>query len=149
MADIYRGASTVWVWLGLANEDGTADAIRDVLTRLNELSSTLIALPGETTILPSEVNLPDLDAPMWNALDGIINNPWFLRLWVIQEAALAQNISCLLGSHVIDWKVLEETVASAPQLRRLQDANGRKVRVIDGPLTSNIAVFYCRNMYQN
>jgi hypothetical protein len=149
MADIYRSATTVWVWLGLAKGAGTTEALKDVLPRMNEISTILMAVPGEETILPSEVNLPELDSPVWDALDGILNNPWFLRLWIVQEAALGRNISCLLGSHVIDWKVLEEAVTCAPQLRHLQDTHGRKPRVIEGNLTSNMGVFYCRNMYQD
>jgi hypothetical protein len=149
MSDIYRGAAKVWIWLGIAEGPGFTEAINEVLPRIDKISSRLLSLPGEQTLLPSEFNLPDLDSPMWDALDKILNNPWFLRLWIVQEAALARNISCLLGSHVIEWKDLEEAVNSTAQLRHLQDAHGRKPKVSDGPWSSNAGVFYCRNMYQD
>jgi hypothetical protein len=59
----------------------------------------------EVVTKPEVLQLPPLTSP-WTALHNIVSSPWFDRLWILQEAALAGDISFLCGRHVIEWKVL-------------------------------------------
>ncbi len=40
----------------------------------------------------------------WRALRRLMCHPWFERIWVVQEVALARNIRILYGSEEIEWR---------------------------------------------
>ena len=42
----------------------------------------------------------------WAALYRLFNNPWFERVWVVQEAVVASKLSVLYGGHYIRWNLL-------------------------------------------
>ncbi|ORY16386.1 heterokaryon incompatibility protein-domain-containing protein [Clohesyomyces aquaticus] len=84
MHQIYRRAHTVWIWLGPPVE-GTAAAIQMLL---------------DFTASAKRVD-------MRKRVYQVANNPWFDRLWVIQEAALARRPQFLIGLHEIEWTVMK------------------------------------------
>lgn len=43
------------------------------------------------------LGLPSIDENDWQGLMNILQNPWFTRVWVIQELALARDCFSLLG----------------------------------------------------
>lgn len=93
MADVYKTAARVIVWLG-----------------------------QEPTYVPEQLDLallPDRHA-IWKGrpiLDWvlewrILGRPWFFRLWVFQEAVFARRISILLGTELTTWDTLSDTSCS-------------------------------------
>jgi hypothetical protein len=44
----------------------------------------------------------------WEALGSLFQQPWFSRVSVVQEVAVASNIRIVYGNIVIPWDVLEE-----------------------------------------
>jgi SpoVK/Ycf46/Vps4 family AAA+-type ATPase len=47
-----------------------------------------------------------VDGIQWVALRDLFNNPWFGRVWVVQEAALARRVRVLYNDFEIDWDTL-------------------------------------------
>lgn len=41
-----------------------------------------------------------------SSTENFFNNPWFERVWIIQEVSLAQQAYCYIGEHCIDWTTL-------------------------------------------
>ncbi|KAK4231677.1 heterokaryon incompatibility protein 6,OR allele [Podospora fimiseda] len=62
----------------------------------------------------------DLEDKQWNAviqaLIFLLQRPWFLRTWIIQEAALAKNATVVCGSHFVDWETFCRAVSYAIDL---------------------------------
>ncbi|KAK4446123.1 HET-domain-containing protein [Podospora aff. communis PSN243] len=77
MARVYASASRVLVWLGNDEGDG-ANALRSLLR---------MARPGAQP-LPSDSG----------ALCALLKRPWFTRMWVLQEVAVARQVSVMYGS---------------------------------------------------
>jgi hypothetical protein len=105
MCNIYRGATKVWAWIGNAVE-ATVEII-SLTPRIISLRKDLqIRVTMEVVTKPEVLQLPPFTSPVWAALHNIVSSPWFDRLWILQEAALAGDISFLCGRHVIEWNVL-------------------------------------------
>lgn len=105
MCNIYRGATKVWAWIGNAVE-ATVEII-SLMPRIISLRKDLqTRVTMEVVTKPEVLQLPPLTSPVWAALHNIVSSPWFDRLWILQEAALAGDISILCGRHVIEWNVL-------------------------------------------
>lgn len=88
MNRIYRYAAKVWVWLG----------IPEYPERVSEAMDTLESLKGTRVIDLSRFGLP-----LRSAICHLELNGWFRRLWVVQEAALAKEISFLSGDVELQW----------------------------------------------
>ncbi|KAH8803481.1 heterokaryon incompatibility protein-domain-containing protein [Xylogone sp. PMI_703] len=97
MDDVYHKASSVQVWLGDAAED--SDSARDFIDQITELSSLdrLVKDPSTTRL--------------WLALSRLMQRRWFTRRWIIQELALAQNITLHCGSRSIEWGQFADAVS--------------------------------------
>ena len=116
MRDIYRQASEVLIWLGLET-DTTATAI-DFMTRIN----WWILGKGLPDIIPYETPLsllePVLEINLQRegfraallALLEFMKRPWWGRIWVSQEYAMATKVRFLCGRLVMEWPILETFV---------------------------------------
>ena len=93
MAEIYKIASGVIVWLG-QKSDFSLDEIDLVIHPDPHLEWR-----GKTVI-------------NWVLEWAVFARPWFFRLWVFQEAVFAQHISILLGPVLMHWEALTEVAAS-------------------------------------
>ncbi|KAF3809590.1 hypothetical protein GCG54_00012876 [Colletotrichum gloeosporioides] len=86
MADIYRRANSVLVWLGDANDAETA---MRVLSRMSRSIG------------------PELDtnekAAIISSLDILLQRPWFSRRWIIQEIVRNHDVSMHCGSSSLSW----------------------------------------------
>jgi Heterokaryon incompatibility protein (HET) len=106
MADIFRSASTVIVWLG-EQETETPLAI--------ELLGPLTAAPPDKL---DDLKKLQIDDPRmlevlgecggsithWRALKRMFSRTWFSRIWVVQEISFAENIVILCGSFFLSWE---------------------------------------------
>ena len=41
--------------------------------------------------------------PEWKRYEGLINRPWFSRVWVLQEIGLASSAIVMSGKDEMDW----------------------------------------------
>ena len=109
MGMIYSLAREVQVWLGPSNEETpTVVHLIEKLNRLAQKSSESLKLPLE--------QLFDLDSNKWEQVNDLevgpewvpflrfLENPWFSRVWIIQEVALARGCAWLhCGDTVRVW----------------------------------------------
>jgi hypothetical protein len=109
MKDIYSHAIRVIVWLGGSQE------IEADLMRINHghLSQHSIDLRLEHTYFE-----------VWTRLVArLFNQPWFHRVWVIQEVVFAAEAIVLGGNYSIKWKQLVDAAVAVkedPQVTALQ-----------------------------
>ncbi|KAF5700714.1 Het6 heterokaryon incompatibility [Fusarium globosum] len=102
MRHIYSGATLVNAWLGPADpEEATAAGmITSTLAkrRPNEFREQEY-FPQNDYLL--ELGLPARNSPAWEALNSMLNAPYFSRIWILQELALATTYTILWGDLVI------------------------------------------------
>ncbi|KAK6189420.1 hypothetical protein LQW54_013278 [Pestalotiopsis sp. IQ-011] len=148
MHSIYRQATQVWVWLG--SDPGHEEEAIALLPKIAAVGKEMEDLPwGPALNQPSPVDkgLPAFRSPQWQAVTKISNNKWFLRLWIVQEAALPKKIRVLYGQEEISWDVLGDVVDVAAALRfQLCDADGYKPPKLAQGLPT---VFSIRNFTQS
>ena len=112
MRRIYQQAERVVVDLGEAVDEVVegAELISSLLTK----TVTLLKEHGTNWTVPQirfeEFGLPSAEAQDWKALAFLLCQPWFRRVWIIQEFALAQNISMVYGNTILPWQDLYWTV---------------------------------------
>ncbi|KAL8783698.1 MAG: hypothetical protein Q9213_004437 [Squamulea squamosa] len=115
MRDIYKQASEVLIWLG-PESNTTAMAI-DFMSKIPWLISgsdppQLIpydTLSGESSLksrLKTMLQLDDFQE-RWIALSQFLKRPWWGRIWVSQEIALASKARFFCGNLVIEMPVVE------------------------------------------
>ncbi|KAH6713218.1 heterokaryon incompatibility protein-domain-containing protein [Leptodontidium sp. MPI-SDFR-AT-0119] len=108
MADIYGQATEVLIWLGESTE-GT----KDVMLYLKRIGQKFLDRGGEI-LEPRDERSPENDAlwkdmiddPNLEKTDLIWTRPWFSRVWIIQELALASRAMVHCGDVSMDWEVL-------------------------------------------
>ncbi|KAH9985554.1 HET-domain-containing protein [Xylariaceae sp. FL0662B] len=130
MADIYRSAQRVIVWLGAADE--FTQPACELITRLSRLSERDLH-----TIEPQEFENPHNDELLgkanspkhWKSLALLFGRTWFTRSWVIQELVLAHCTVVLCGNYAIRW---EDMVDVSHFLATRTSANTFKTQLFDG-----------------
>lgn len=114
MADIYRTAQNVCVWLG-EPEIGSKAALDFVSRNVADL--------GQYERIMSDPTFADA----WSALGRLMLRPWFSRLWVVQEISLARGATVHCGSECVTWYDFEYAVAlferDAARISRLLKAS--------------------------
>ncbi|KAH7321322.1 heterokaryon incompatibility protein-domain-containing protein [Stachybotrys elegans] len=116
MQTIYRGAVSVVVWLGGPVEVNGQDLwpIPHLLEAAQKnLKRTQLPIKHGTKdwvkfVLSNDwTTNGDLQDKKWNAiiksLIMMLQRPWFLRTWIIQEVALARSAVVLCGRHESSW----------------------------------------------
>ena len=92
MDRIYRSASRVVVWLGLESDD-CSQALGELLG--------LAANVHLSTLYPSSL---DETTSRLRPLLRLLRRPWFSRVWVVQEVALAKEAVVQLGNRTAPWE---------------------------------------------
>jgi len=99
MAKIYSNATKVIVWLGPAFNGSDR-----LLHELPSLVETVKHIDGHVFIDRLETyGLPQRYDPLWSSLAEFMSLTWFRRLWVRQEAVLANELIFLCGSMTIPF----------------------------------------------
>lgn len=98
MRQIYTSAACVVIWLG--EEDPSSIKAIAYLQYLNVQYNELIRQGNSASCWP----LVNLQA--YHSLCDLLENRWFHRRWIIQEAALAQKALIICGSHAIRFDQL-------------------------------------------
>lgn len=88
------------------------------MPRVTDLGRDVYLRAYEEPPIPWEsLELPSLSSPIWEAMCQLLNNKWFGRLWILQEAALARQIRVLYGNHELNWEILGEAIDHCSRLR--------------------------------
>jgi hypothetical protein len=87
MPKIFRSAKKVILWLGA--EDGSSRWAMRFLSRIQDIPDA-----------PDSVRncLMSMLADTWSTLQFLFSRPWFSRLWVINEAAVAKEFEVFCGT---------------------------------------------------
>lgn len=117
MGAIYESAVQVQVWLGLESNSGAG--ILEAVDRLGrkiieiDLHQLLVKQPArETTerliaIIAAEFGQQYTNGTWLVELKGIFNRPWWSRVWVQQEFALAKSAYFVCGPTSVHWRFLD------------------------------------------
>ena len=116
MADIYRSASPVLIWLG--PEFASSDV---AMRELSALGSTVRINWGITELIP----LSGESYPVWQAtplplskhdsvlrsIENLLDRLWFKRLWIWQEVRLAKiGTQMLCGDKIMPWETFRNAM---------------------------------------
>jgi hypothetical protein len=127
MAQIYRRARRVYVYLGDSDDD------LDIVTLVNTLG---YRVGLQATAFKSWYEMPrvsadeveELGSLNWKALQRMVTSAWFSRAWVVQEIGLARKATVLLGDHQFEWTSLMNLYLwlghAGSQLRSLHELSG-------------------------
>jgi len=58
------------------------------------------------------IHAKSIRQPRWLAFQELVRNPWFTRIWVIQEVALASSIRVFYGTSQFSWALLEAAITT-------------------------------------
>jgi hypothetical protein len=86
MADIYRTAKEVVVWLGPGrgkDHIGTAIALIPLLAQLGKAAIVYVMNPLQPEPDFPDKAMPEASSPVWNVLSDIASHQWYTRLWVV------------------------------------------------------------------
>jgi hypothetical protein len=142
MGEIYEDAETVIVWLGQATK--ASNIILDALSQVNDQTAELSDTYRHTELLPGHAIFESIHDELLRsagryvrAVDGhlvqetlvsginnFLENPWFSRIWVLQEAVLAGNLFLQADRQQVSWKRFVGCV------RSLQHITGTKPRQV-------------------
>ena len=117
MRAIYRGAVEGLIWLGdfrlegltAAEAEGAFISIRMIASNCHKIKASP-AQPGESTLLTRSSS----------ALECAMRNPWWSRIWTVQEAVLPPSTTVLWGSVSTSWNSFEK----ATEILALDRDNG-------------------------
>jgi hypothetical protein len=115
MASIYSAAERVIIWLG--SDDPFDFLVQDEqpLTRIQRNSEQLDkSSDAEMSCLSSaasDASLEEETDRLWTAFARVFTQPWFHRLWVLQEAGLAKSALAMFGEREFDFDDLIRTAA--------------------------------------
>ncbi|KAK2729262.1 hypothetical protein CKAH01_10350 [Colletotrichum kahawae] len=113
MGEIYKKAEQVIVWLG-PDDDDTPVAMETI-----KILSEGVVMEWHRRLFTTSPgtaahmlrNRPDhstLTLAQWTALRSLITRPWFTRLWVRQEVALASRVVVVCGYFQAEWEDVEK-----------------------------------------
>ncbi|KAG9495669.1 hypothetical protein J7337_012223 [Fusarium musae] len=115
MKDIYSGSKLVTAWLGQADPGEAADT-QTIISALAAIEFQqfcfLPHFPENKRLL--ELGLPTRESPAWGALNSMLHAPYFSRIWIIQELAVAPTYNLLWGDCFIpkvDFEAFQISVA--------------------------------------
>ncbi|KAK5659350.1 hypothetical protein OQA88_1443 [Cercophora sp. LCS_1] len=97
MDRVYSRARSVVSWLG--ESDSHVDTAVRLLNRLGGVSANVVSRP-EFDVARFVNEIPSAE---WLALGALLARPYFKRVWIVQEIAMAQQLVVVCGKHVVNW----------------------------------------------
>ena len=116
MADIYRSASPVLIWLGpeFASSDVAMRELSDLgsTVRINWRTQELIPLSGDSYPVWQATPLPfSKQDSVLRSIENLLDRLWFKRLWIWQEVRLAKNRTQILcGVKTMLWETFRNAM---------------------------------------
>jgi hypothetical protein len=104
MGRIFSGAVRVIAWLGdLDNAEETEELMLDLIKKEQE-TPTLGFRSGNNSPMP----ITEKSQSAFQGLATLLGNPWFCRMWVLQEVTLARQLTLMFGQRSMDWDVFSD-----------------------------------------
>jgi hypothetical protein len=111
MAAVFSSAEKVVAWLGPASDN--SDLFMAQVSRLNTIFAGITDPKAVTRQSWCDHGLPPVEDPLWLAFLKLSFRPWFTRLWVVQEVALARSAVFVCGEYEAE---LDEVMTFANHL---------------------------------
>lgn len=112
--DVYRSTERVIMWIGPSTgESQLALQMLNYIGRQVVCSKARTHLPAPNATEPSWFHSSTVlpyDDKVWDAIKDLLTHSWFKRLWVVQEAHLAQTGVFLCGHDEMDWIILRYAI---------------------------------------
>ncbi|KAH6697555.1 heterokaryon incompatibility protein-domain-containing protein [Plectosphaerella plurivora] len=105
MRTIYECASKVTIWLD-AGEDSDSHLAIGLLLELSHYLKT--DRPTDTELY--ERYRPERRSRRWLALGRILDQPYFSRMWMVQEVAVNKTLHVVYGRETIQWDTLAPVI---------------------------------------
>ncbi|KAI4255204.1 MAG: hypothetical protein L6R42_006839 [Xanthoria sp. 1 TBL-2021] len=125
MADIYRSAAKVIIWLGpeADNSTGAIQALKRLASKLDvDWTYYTISAASEEDIKSDWLDLTKhapFDDQIWFSIVLLLNRSWFSRLWIWQEVFLAHNGAMIIcGDDTILWEDFRKAIVSLYRRRK-------------------------------
>ena len=135
MRFIYNRATQVVPWLGDASKYTSLafDLINTIVSNTPCTNGDLKADPGAIwdNRAMDGMGLPHFPSPQWQALAKLFERPYFQRVWVVQELAVASSAMARCGALTIPWGRIEyvaRLLVSTGWIRARQNVYGFKAR---------------------
>lgn len=104
MSKIYGKSRTTLIWLG--PDDSHAEELLSLIDEVYGILNAQIAEYGSFRNLPVlQSTHPIANDPRWHFLATMTDFAWFRRVWVVQEAGLAEDPLILYGKYAFDWEI--------------------------------------------
>lgn len=107
MRDVFGRASSVVAYLGVEADDShlMPDLLRNIVNANYNLG------PGEWLLASAgESSLPDISDKCWGASRAFLSRPWFRRVWILQEVAVAAEVRIVCGAWSESWELFESAM---------------------------------------
>lgn len=105
MRHIYARANKVPIWIKPVSDDMTlVFSILSTLSRLWLTENVADHLNPFTAVELTSRGLPNARNEIWKAVDDLLWNPCFFRIWIIQEISLAREAFLVSGSASCPWE---------------------------------------------
>lgn len=108
MADIYRSASEVIVFLGRSDI-----VVEAAITHINTQVERVFGQSGldgrealrqdQHDFLKVYLQSRPINTSAWAAVQILLERPWFTRIWTFQEIVLAKQAHFVCGPHILRW----------------------------------------------
>ncbi|KAK4062779.1 uncharacterized protein Triagg1_9649 [Trichoderma aggressivum f. europaeum] len=143
MAEIYRQAKKVIIWLGKADEH-----TERARTFIEKFARSHRANASGTESTDHQAIVDELKQQQLSALASFFNRTWFTRVWVVQEVVLSQEATVICGSYVFKWDDITEVShylatefhAAGLELQELPYKNPAKMAAVRRDLVKLAAV---------
>jgi hypothetical protein len=118
MGSIYSKASRVIVWPGDRLDSGLASAM---ILRVFSAYAMFDAPQYEV----KDFFADEIEKPGWKALAKLLRNPYFTRVWVVQEIAVGEKVQLYHGGQYTQWDIFATVYTECihPQRRVLMPGN--------------------------
>ena len=158
MRGLYEAATSVRIWLGdkLVAPDGSELQLPEMRTsradkvlgrvRLAELGHMPVVLAFFVQALrnshlmdeiesggssePPEIGYPLRKSPEYLILTAFFKQPWFQRVWVVQEAVMARESNITVGDWEIDWEPFSKAVTILHASDQISQPYSLQVRIM-------------------
>ncbi|KAI1276384.1 heterokaryon incompatibility protein-domain-containing protein [Xylaria sp. FL0933] len=109
MRSTYTGCSRCLVWLGMPPAGITNADAQNAFDIVRYLAAALTAVDKDIMPLPSAV--ADDRSAFNRAMEALRatvhgHNPWWNRVWTVQEAALPDEVHILFGKETLPWDII-------------------------------------------
>lgn len=106
MKDIYRCASLVTIWLDAGEDSEDSHLAIALLLELSHLLKT--EKPTDQELF--QKYSPQRRSRRWKALGRILDQPYFSRMWMVQEVAVNKVLHVVYGRETIQWDTLAPVI---------------------------------------